>query len=81
MAMTVRTTLTTDMSNEMPTLSTRELAVLELLAAGYRYEQVALLLEVSLGTVRTYVCRAYRKLGVTTKSEATLVAMRRGLIR
>lgn len=59
-------------------LSPRELDVLRLLADGYRYEQIGLRLEVSLGSVQTYVRRLYTKLGVTTKSEATALAMRRG---
>jgi DNA-binding NarL/FixJ family response regulator len=63
-----------------PRPSEREIEVLELLADGYSYEQVALHLGVSIGTVRTHVKRLYGKLGVSTKSEATLRAMRLGLI-
>lgn len=62
-------------------LSERELEVLKLLAEGYRYDQIASLLAISLGTVRTYVRRTYTKLGTATKSEATLIATRLGLIR
>lgn len=62
-------------------LSERERDVLRLLADGYRYEQIASLLELSLGTVRTYVRRTYTKLGVSTKSEATLLALRLGILR
>lgn len=65
---------------EAPTLSERERDVLRLLADGYRYEQVAALLGLSLGTVRTYVRRTYAKLGVSTKSEATLLAVRLGIL-
>jgi DNA-binding NarL/FixJ family response regulator len=58
-------------------LSPRELEVLRRLAEGYTYEQVGLHLGISLGSVRTYVSRLYAKLGVSTKSEATALAMRR----
>lgn len=64
-----------------PTLTERERAVLALLAEGYRYEQIAMRLEISLGTVRTYVVRMYRKLGVNTKSEATALGLRLGLLQ
>ncbi|MBL8612076.1 MAG: response regulator transcription factor [Myxococcales bacterium] len=60
-----------------PVLSPRELDVLRHLSEGYSYEQVALHLGISLGSVRTYVSRLYTKLGVSTKSEATALAMRR----
>lgn len=64
-----------------PAPSDRETAVLKLLADGYTYEQVALHLEISLASVRTYVKRLYAKLGVSTKSEATQRAMRLGYLR
>lgn len=63
-----------------PVLTEREREVLGLLAEGYRYEQIAMRLEISLGTVRTYVVRMYRKLGVNTKSEATALGLRFGLL-
>jgi DNA-binding NarL/FixJ family response regulator len=59
-----------------PALSERELAVLRELADGYTYEQISLRLDVSLSSVRTYVQRAYAKLGVRSKSEATATLMR-----
>jgi DNA-binding NarL/FixJ family response regulator len=63
-----------------PTLSEREQNVLAELAEGYSYEQAALRLGISLSTVRTHVQRTYAKLGVRTKSEATLRALRLGLL-
>ncbi|MCA9536878.1 MAG: response regulator transcription factor [Myxococcales bacterium] len=38
------------------------------------------MLGLSLGTVRIYVRRTYAKLGVSTKSEATLLAVRLGIL-
>lgn len=63
-----------------PSLSEREQHVLAELAEGYSYEQAALRLGISLSTVRTHVQRTYAKLGVRTKSEATLRALRLGLL-
>ncbi len=59
----------------------RERDVLRLLAEGYRYEQIALHLEISLSSVRTYIARAYKRLNVSTKSEAIANAMRAGILR
>ena len=65
---------------QAPSLSPRELAVLTELANGYRYEQIASRLGVSLSTVRTHLQHVYAKLGVTTKSEAAARAHRLGLL-
>lgn len=67
--------------DEVARLSSRELQALRHLADGWTYEQVALKLELSLASVRTYVVRAYAKLGVHTKSEATAKLARLGLLR
>lgn len=61
-------------------LTAAERAVLEGLARGLSYEQCALAGAVSINTVRTHVRAAYRKLEVSTKTEAVLAALRRGLI-
>ena len=69
------------LNEEAPSLSPREVQVLQELTEGYRYEQVAARLGLSLSTVRTHVQSAYAKLGVSTKSEAAARAMRLGLVR
>ena len=61
-------------------LTAAERAVLEGLARGYSYEQCALACDVSVNTVRSHVRAAYRKLEASTKTEAVLAALRRGLI-
>lgn len=68
-------------ARELAPLAPRELEVLSFLANGYSYEQAGLHLGLSLASVRTYVRRLYAKLGVHTKSEATRVAMARGVLR
>ena len=51
-------------------LSQREREVLELLARGYLYKEIMDALQVSLGTVNTYVRRIYEKLHVRSRSQA-----------
>ncbi len=62
-------------------LSGRECEVLVLLAKGMSIPKVATMLGISPNTASTYTKTLYRKLGVTTRAEATLEATRRGLIR
>jgi DNA-binding NarL/FixJ family response regulator len=51
-------------------LSTRERQVLELVAKGYFYKEIAAELGVSLNTVHTFIRRIYEKLHVRTRTEA-----------
>jgi DNA-binding NarL/FixJ family response regulator len=51
-------------------LSPREQEVLELLARGYLYKEITNSLNVSMGTVNTYIRRIYEKLHVRSRSEA-----------
>ena len=63
-----------------PELSARELEVLDLLARGAPYAQIAEALSIGLGTVQSHVKNVYRKLEVCSKAEAARVAIRRGLV-
>jgi DNA-binding NarL/FixJ family response regulator len=65
---------------EEPTLTPREVEVLALLARGCTYDEVARMLAISSNTVRTYIRSTYEKLHVSSKTEAALEAIRRGLI-
>ena len=56
--------------NDLHALSERELAVLEMLAQGLIYKEIADKLGISLWTVSTYVQRTYKKLHVTGRAEA-----------
>ena len=51
-------------------LSGRERTVLEMLANGLRYKEIAASLQLGEDTVRTYVRRIYGKLEVTSRTEA-----------
>ena len=61
-------------------LSPREEEVLGLIARGYTNAKVASILDISRHTVAGYVKEIYRKLAISTRSEAALIAARRGLI-
>ena len=51
-------------------LSPREAEVLELLARGYLYKEIAEALAISLPTVNTYIRRIYEKLHVRSRAQA-----------
>ncbi len=63
-----------------PSLTSRELDVVRLLADGCTYDQVAHALGVSVNTVRAHVRRIYEKLAVGNRTEAVLAAIRLGLL-
>jgi DNA-binding NarL/FixJ family response regulator len=64
-----------------PDLTHRERQVLDLLARGASYPMIGQGLGISMNTVQTHIRAIYGKLQVSTKSEATLVAIRRGYVR
>jgi DNA-binding NarL/FixJ family response regulator len=51
-------------------LSPREQAVLDGLAKGWTYKQLACELDISIDTIRTYIRRIYEKLHVQSRTEA-----------
>ncbi|HWD85218.1 MAG TPA: LuxR C-terminal-related transcriptional regulator [Solirubrobacteraceae bacterium] len=61
-------------------LSPREQEVLSLIAAGFRLQQIADELIISVNTVRTHTRNALRKLGAHNRAHAIALAMQRGLI-
>ncbi|MEO7199829.1 MAG: response regulator transcription factor [Dokdonella sp.] len=63
-----------------PVLTARETDVLRLVAKGHTVIEVAGLLELSRHTAAGYLKDVYRKLRVSSRAEATLVATRRGLV-
>lgn len=62
------------------TLTEREIEVLRLIAKGYKVIEAGQLLGISSHTVTTYIRDIYRKLGISSRAEATLEAARRGLV-
>ncbi|RYF44256.1 MAG: response regulator transcription factor [Comamonadaceae bacterium] len=61
-------------------LTDREIDVLRLIAKGYKAPEVAVLLGLTAHTVSSYVRDIYRKLGISSRAEATMEAARRGLV-
>jgi two-component system NarL family response regulator len=64
----------------MPTLTTREIEVLELISQGLRNKEVGAMLGITEGTVQIHVKNIFAKLGVNDRTGAVQVAVRRGLI-
>ncbi|MBX3689120.1 response regulator transcription factor [Dokdonella sp.] len=62
------------------TLTPRETEVLRLIAKGMSVAETAELLTLSRHTVAGYLKDIYRKLAVGTRAEATMEALRRGLV-
>jgi DNA-binding NarL/FixJ family response regulator len=57
-------------SGNQADLSPREQEVLELLARGYLYKEIAESLQISVQTVNTYIRRIYEKLHVRSRAQA-----------
>jgi two-component system nitrate/nitrite response regulator NarL len=63
-----------------PRLTPRELEILALAAQGSSTPEIAGTLHLSAATVKTHLQNAYDKLGVTDRTSAVAVALRRGLL-
>ncbi|NOX37311.1 MAG: response regulator transcription factor [Calditrichaeota bacterium] len=66
--------------SEQPTLSKRELEILEGLSRGNSYKMLADSLCISMDTVRYHIRNIYKKLHVHSQSEAVAKALRKGWI-
>jgi DNA-binding NarL/FixJ family response regulator len=59
-------------NDETPSLSPREAQVIELLAKGYLYKEVADTMGVSYATIHTHIRHIYEKLQVRSRTEAVV---------
>lgn len=71
----------TAQNGDATTLTRREAAILDLIAQGESYGDVAKTLSVSVGTVQTHIKNIYGKLAVHSRGEAVYEAHRRGLLQ
>lgn len=63
------------------TLSPRELEVLTLMVDGNTNKEIAEKLFVAEGTVKSHVVAVLRKLDVTDRTQAVIIAVKRGIVR
>ena len=61
---------TTGQNKDIEKLTNREREMLDLLAKGYRYKEIADQLSISFETVRTHIHNIYEKLHVQSRTEA-----------
>jgi DNA-binding NarL/FixJ family response regulator len=66
--------------NASPTLTPREIEVMKLVASGRRDKEIAVALSISSQTARVHMKNIFAKLGVSDRTEAMSVAIRRGII-
>jgi len=66
--------------NAVDKLTSRELDVLSLAAKGISNKGIALVLGLSLRTVKGYLAEIFSKLNVASRTEAVIVSLRRGVL-
>jgi two-component system NarL family response regulator len=66
---------------EQPSLTAREISVLELVARGMTNREIATALSMGEETVKAHLKHVFSKLDVTDRTEAALTALQRGVIR
>jgi len=66
--------------DEVPSLTTREEDVLKLVAQGCSNKEICLSLNIAEKTVKAHVSNIFRKIGVNSRTQATLYALRAGLV-
>ena len=61
-------------------LSDREIEVLRLVGQGKSNKEIAMDLDISVNTVKVHVSNIYQKIGVSSRTEATLFAIENGVV-
>ena len=68
------------MTTESPQISEREQEILRLVATGATNQQIAQELSISINTVKVHLRNIFGKIGAASRTEATLYAVRNGLV-
>jgi DNA-binding CsgD family transcriptional regulator len=68
------------MINETNQLSEREREILRLVASGLSNQQIANQLGISVNTVKVHLRNVFSKIGVASRTEATMYAVRAGIV-
>lgn len=66
--------------DDVPRLTPREDDVLQCIARGFKYNEVADMLDMSVHTVRSHIKHIYKKLEVGSRSEAVYEAVKLGIV-
>src|SRR4051812_20936157 len=69
------------MSNDSTQISEREREILRLVATGATNQQIAQQLNISINTVKVHLRNIFGKIGVASRTEATVFAVRSGLVQ
>ena len=69
-----------EVAEELPSLTFREEDVLKLVAQGCSNKEICLSLNITEKTVKAHVSNIFRKIGVNSRTQATLYALRVGLV-
>ena len=64
-----------------PSLTSREISVLELVARGMSNKEIGATLFLTEDTIKTHLRHAFAKLGVSDRTEAAMLAVQKGIIR
>jgi DNA-binding NarL/FixJ family response regulator len=64
----------------MSPLTPREIEILEYIAKGYLNKQIAMELGISEQTIKNHVTSILRKLNANARTEAVVLAIKRGMI-
>lgn len=68
-------------ASSAPSLTAKEIEVLQQVAKGHSFDEIASSLQISIHTITSHMKNLYRKLSVRSRGEAVFEALQLGLIR